>query len=189
MWMSIPFRMFPVPYCFSHRPYRSLTLLLSFASLEYDIPHFQTFFPLCAWHHLLLQPRASEVILTGPTLCGLTLCVCVELTAIPFCIELLSEGGHSLLIPSLLLSFSLSFSLSLSLFLSSCWSSHSDLAWIVLEVSNRLDLASVSFVVFPELTHNLSDNCMHLVVYCISSGIFQAVLSVFFFLESFTSEK
>lgn len=62
------FGMFPRPYCFSHHPYRSLTLLLSFASLGVRYPSLPDIFPLCAWHHLLLQPQASEVTLSGPVL-------------------------------------------------------------------------------------------------------------------------
>lgn len=88
------FAMFPLPDCFSHHPYHSLTLLLSFASLGVRYPSLPDVFPLCAWHHLLLQPQASEVTLSGPAkrwtrghhthtnTMSLTLCVCVELTSI-----------------------------------------------------------------------------------------------------------
>lgn len=113
------FGMFPLPYCFSHHPYRSLTLLLSFASLGVWYPSLPDIFPLCAWHHLLLQPQASEVTLSGPALNERsshlhkhyesdTLCLCRVNIIFPFALDHSLRGARSLLIPSLLLSFSLS---------------------------------------------------------------------------------
>lgn len=116
------FGMFPLPYCFSHHPYRSLTLLLSFARLGVWYPSLPDIFPLCAWHHLLLQPQASEVTPSCPALNERsshlhkryesdTLCLCRVNINFPFALDHSLRGAWSLPIPSLLLSFSLSFSL------------------------------------------------------------------------------
>lgn len=150
--------MFPLPYCFSHHPYHSLTLLLSFASLGVRYPSLPDVFPLCAWHHLLLQPQASEVTLSGPvkrwTSGHHTHTNTMSRAQFPFCIDPLSAGGQKF-----------AYSLSPFVFLplscaSSCWSSWSDLVSRSLTFYMAGSCLWVSFVVCRSLIVTLY-NCMH----------------------------